>query len=141
MADPIVITGDLAVFPTAMGVAILPPMSTAMSGTGKVKIGGKPICVDGDERTISLPVAYTTATHAAAGSGTLTIQSLDAAQKSTRAKSGGKPVLIAKGKFIAQLMVLVPAQTTSTPPVVDNTVKYVGQGEFQTTNTRGKLGG
>jgi hypothetical protein len=141
MADPIVITGDLAVFPTAMGAAVLPPMSTAMSGTGKVRIGGKPVCVDGDERTISLPVTYTTATHATPGSGTLTIQSLDPAQTSTKTRSRGKPVLIAKGKFTAQLMVIAPAQTTSTPPVVDNTIKYVGQGEFQTTNTRGKLGG
>lgn len=143
MADPIVVTGDLAVFPTACGAAVLPPTQAPLTGTGRDTVLGKRVCVDGDERRILVSgVTYTTATHSIPGTGALMIQQLDPAQKSTRSKSGGKPLLVAKGKFTAKFLVMVPAQQPSTPsPIPDTTPQYVGQGEFQTTNQKSKLGG
>lgn len=143
MADPIVVTGDFAVFPTACGAAVLPPMRAPMQGTGRDAVLGKKVCVDGDERTILISgVAYTTATHTIAGTGALMIQQLDPGQKSMKARSGGKPLLVAKGKFTAKFLVMVPAQQPAQPsPIPDTTLQYLGQGEFETTNQKSKLGG
>lgn len=143
MADPIVITGDFAVFPTSCGGATLPPMRAPMTGTGRDMVLKKAVCVDGDERTIMVSgVPYTTSTHTIPGTGSLMIQALDPAQKSTKAKSGGKPVLVAKGKFTVKFMVMVPAQQPSTPnPIPDTTLNYVGKGEFETTNRKANVGG
>lgn len=143
MADPIVITGDSAVFPTSCGGATLPPVKAPMSGSGRDTVQKKAVCVDGDERKVMVSgVSYTTSTHTIPGTGSLMIQALADSQKSKKAKSGGKPVLIAKGKFTAKFMVMVPAQQPSSPnPIPDNTIQYVGQGEFETTNQKANLGG
>ena len=143
MGDPIVITGDFAVFPTSCGGATLPPMRAPMAGTGRGSVLGKRVCVDGDERKIMLSgVSYTTSTHTIPGVGALMIQALDPGQKSQKTKSGGKPVLIARGKFTVKFMVMAPAQQPSAPsPIPDTMIQYIGQGEFESANKKSTLGG
>lgn len=143
MADPIVVTGDFAVFPTSCGGATLPPMRAPMVGTGRGAVLGKRVCVDGDERKILISgVSYTTATHTIPGVGALMIQQLAPAQKSKKTKSGGKPVLIATGKFTVKFLVMAPAQQPAAPnPIPDTMLQYIGQGEFETSNKRSNLGG
>lgn len=142
MADPIVITGDLAEFSFSLGNATLVPpinVSVPIAGSGKAKVGGKPVCVAGDEKKVVVAVAYI-AGNFAGGAGTLTIEALDPGQTSTRANSGGKPVLLARGKFKATLTVTVKAIDASTGSP-DPNASYAGEGEFRTTNARSKLGG
>ena len=50
MSDFILITGDKAMFNPTFGQAIVTVRPGDLIGTGKAKINGKMICVDGDEK-------------------------------------------------------------------------------------------
>ena len=144
MGDPILVTGDLAMFDAAFGPATVVVRPGDMKGSGKTKVMGKIVCVDGDEKKVMVSgCTYTTATHTTPGSGSLFIQQLVPPQKSMKTKSGKKPVLIATGKFIAKFTVMVPAQMPAPPgpPIPDTMLQYVGQGEFKSTQAKSKLGG
>lgn len=140
MTDFILITGDKAMFNQTFGQAIITVSPGDLIGTGKAKINGKLICVDGDERKVTVPgCTYTTAQHTIPGTGMLFIQSLSGDQTAKKTKSGGKPVLLKGGQFNAKFTVLVPAQKPSTPsPIPDTTLQYSGTGTFMTTNIKVK---
>lgn len=140
MSAPLLVTGDLAVFPTAFGAAVVPMVMTApIVGSGAARVLGKPVCVAGDEQSVVVAsCSYTAGPFTVPGTATLTIAALASEQGSQGVASGRKPALLATGKFVAKLQVLVPAQmppATPTPPP-DATPTYTGEGEFRSSNAR-----
>ncbi|WP_017303714.1 hypothetical protein [Spirulina subsalsa] len=140
MSDFILTTGDLAMFNPTFGPAIVTVRPGNLSGTGKMKINQKLVCIDGDEKTVIVPgCPYMTPVYNIPGVGILSIASLAPNQKALRVKSNHKPVLLKGGTFNAKFQVLVPAQQpTPGGPVPDATPQYAGTGSFVTTNFRVK---
>ena len=141
MSDFILITGDMVMFNPPFGAAVVVPVPGTLSGTGRHNIGKKPVCVDGDEKTVMVPgVTYVAPPYVIPGVGTLSIDSLGGDQKATKTNSGGKPVLLKGSTFNAKFQVTVPAQQpTPTGPVPDATPQYGGgTGMFVTMNMQMK---
>jgi hypothetical protein len=140
MPDLVLIDGDQAVFMPSFGAAIVMVQPGKLAGSGPATIGGKAVCVDGDEGKLSVPgCAYITGQCPIPGMGTLKIQALAGNQKAAHTRSGGKPVLLKGGNFIAKFEVQTPAQQpTPAGPVPDAVPQHVGQGQFITTNLRVK---
>ena len=142
MPDFILIEGDKANFMPNFGAAIVVVKPGDLKGSGPATIGGKKICVDGDETKVSVPgCMYTTPQYTIPGSGTLKINSLAGNQKAQKTKTGGKPVLLKGGNFVAKFEVQSPAkQPPPGPggPIPDATPQYSGQGSFITTNVKFK---
>ena len=140
MTDFILITGDKAMFNPTFGQAIVTVRPGDLIGTGKGKIDGKIICVDGDEKKVIVPgCPYMTPQYSIPGVGILSIQSLAGNQKAKKNKSGSKAVLLKGATFTAKFQVAVPAQQpTPAGPVPDGTPQYSGTGTFMTTNTKVK---
>jgi hypothetical protein len=140
MADFILITGDKAMFNPNFGQAIVTVRPGDLIGTGKDKINGKLVCVDGDEKKVIVPgCTYMTPQYSIPGMGMLFIESLAGNQKAQKTKSSGKPVLLKGGQFQAKFTVLVPAQQPSAPsPIPDATPQYSGNGTFLSMNIKVK---
>jgi hypothetical protein len=140
MADYILTTGDMAMFKPSFGAATVVPLPGTLSGSGKGKVGGMTICVEGDEGNVTVPgCMYQTAQYSIPGVGTLSIDSLASDQVAQKTKSGGKAVLLKGGDFKAKFEVMVPAMQPSAPsPIPDSSPSYSGDGSFVTTNARAK---
>lgn len=140
MGDFILITGDKAMFQPSFGQATVVVQPGTLMGSGKSKVTGKIVCVDGDEMKVTVPGCnYIAGPYSIPGTGTLFIKALAGDQKAKKTKSGGKPVLLKGSQFDAKFMVLVPAMQPSAPsPIPDTTLQYMGKGSFQTTNTKAK---
>ena len=140
MADYILTTGDTAMFKPSFGAATVVVAPGTLSGTGRGKVGGKPVCVKGDEATVIVPgCMYQTPQYSIPGVGILSIDSLAGDQVATKTKSGGKAVLLKGGDFNAKFQVVAPAMQPSAPsPIPDSTPSYSGNGSFVTTNVRAK---
>lgn len=138
MADLILITGDKAIFNPTFGAATVVVQPGTLVGSGKGKINGKPICVDGDEKKVIVPGCnYMTPQYSIPGVGTLSIQSLGGNQKAQQTKSGSKLVLLKGSTFTAKFQVMTPAQQPSPGgPIPDSTSQYSGSGSFITTNVK-----
>jgi hypothetical protein len=136
MADSILVTGDTVVFLPSFGAATAVPVPGTLSGTGRANVGGKPVCVDGDETMVIVPgVAYTSPSFPVPGVGILSIDSLGGDQKAQTTKAGGKAVLLKGSTFTAKLEVSVPAQLVNpSGTVTDPAPQYSGTGQFVTTN-------
>lgn len=140
MADFILITGDKAMFNPTFGPATVVVQPGTLAGSGKGKISGKLVCVDGDEKKVIVPgCTYMTPQYSIPGVGILSIQSLGGDQKAQKTKSGGKPVLLKGSTFTAKFQVMAPAMQPPPgpgPPIPDSTPQYSGTGSFMTTNLK-----
>lgn len=140
MADFILIDGDLAMFIPAFGAALVVVQPGTLQGSGPATIGGKKICVDGDETKVSVPgCAYIAPPYVIPGTGTLKIASLAGNQKATKTNTGSKPVLLKGAQFTAKFEVQSPAQQPPPgpgSPIPDATPQYSGNGMFVTTNVK-----
>lgn len=140
MSDFILMDGDQAMFNPTFGAAIVVVRPGRLAGSGPGTIGGKALCVDGDESRVSVPgCIYMTGVHSIPGVGTLTIKQLAPNQKAAKTKSGGKPVLLKGAIFTAQFQVVAPAmQPPPGPsgPIPDGTPQYTGTGSFVTANLK-----
>jgi len=138
MLDSILIEGDKAVFMPNFGAAAVVVQPGDLKGSGPATIQGKKICVDGDEKKVSVPgCTYMTPQYCIPGVGTLQIAALAGNQKATKTKTGGKPVLLKGGNFTARFTVQTPAQQPPPgpgSPIPDSTPQYSGNGMFITTN-------
>ncbi len=138
MADLVLIDGDLAIFEPTFGAAIVVPLPGTLTGSGPATLGGKPICVEGDEGSVSVPgCLYSTAQYSIPGVGTLSISGLAGDQVATKTRSGGTAVMLKGGQFNAAFAVDAPAMqpVPGSSPVPDATPDYSGSGSFVTTNT------
>jgi hypothetical protein len=140
MADFILIDGDTAMFIPAFTPAIVVVQPGKLEGSGPATIGGKKICVDGDESKVSVAgCTYMTPQYSIPGSGTLKISSLAANQKAKKTKTGGKAVLLKGGQFTAKFEVQSPAKQPPpgpASPIPDATPQYSGNGMFISTNLK-----
>ena len=138
MLDSILIEGDIAQFMPNFGAAIVVVQPGNLKGSGPATIKGKKICVDGDEKQVSVPgCTYMTPQHCIPGVGTLEIAALASDQKATKTKTGGKVMLLKGSKFTAKFSVQTPAQQPPPGPggpIPDSTPQYSGNGMFITTN-------
>ena len=139
MADYVLIDGDTAVFMPTFGAATVVVQPGTLSGTGDGTVGGKKMCIEGDEGSVSVPgCTYLTPQYSIPGVGTLEIDSLAGDQTATKTNTSGTAVLLVGGSFTAKLTVSSPAmQPPPGPgsPIPDSTTEYSGQGQFVTTNT------
>ena len=140
MSDFILIDGDIVVFMPAFGAAMVVVQPGKLEGSGPATIGGKNVCVDGDESKVSVAgCMYMAGQYSIPGTGTLKISALAGDQKAQKTQSGGKPVLLKGGNFTAKFEVQSPAQQPPPapgPPIPDATPQYSGNGMFITTNAK-----
>lgn len=140
MSDFILMDGDQVIFMPAFAPAIVVVQPGKLEGSGPATIGGKKICVDGDESKVSVAgCAYMTPQYSIPGTGTLKISALAGNQKATKTQTGDKAVLLKGGNFTAKFEVQSPAQQPPPgpgSPVPDATSQYSGNGMFVTTNAR-----
>ncbi|WP_461535203.1 hypothetical protein [Spongorhabdus nitratireducens] len=137
MPDIAIITGDQVQFLPAQGAAtLMAPALIPINGSGTLTIMGKPICLEGDEKNVQLPIPYIAGPYIIPGMGLLKITALGGDQLSKKALNGKKMIL--KGsQFDAEMQVTAPAQQpTPTGPVPDGTPKYTGKGQFISTNIK-----
>ncbi len=139
MLDSILISGDQAIFIPTFGKAMVVVRPGILTGTGRAKVQGRNICLEGDEKTATvIGCPYTSPPFVTPGAGTLSIQSLAPNQRARRVKSKGKSVLLKGITFIAKFQVLLPATQPTIPPKPDLTLQYSGMGTFMNTNLRAK---
>ena len=138
MSKSILVEGDSVVFLPNFGPAVVIPQPGTLHGSGPGTYRGKKICVEGDEKSVSVPgCVYLTPTHPIPGTGTLKIAALGDGQTATKTKTGGKAVLLKGGNFTAKFTVQIPAELeTVSGPVPDTTLNYSGMGQFITTNVK-----
>lgn len=137
MSDFILIEGDKANFIPAFGAAIVVVRPGDLKGSGKSTLNGKKVCIDGDEKKVSVPgCTYMTPQYSIAGVGTLKIAALGGDQKAQKTNSGGKPVLLKGSTFTAKFEVQSPAKMPPPVSTPDATPQYSGTGTFITTNTK-----
>jgi hypothetical protein len=138
MADFILIENDLVNFDPVFAAASVVVMPGKLAGTGAATVGGKKMCVEGDEGKVSVAgCAYTTPAFPTPGVGTLKISKLMPDQVAMKTASNKKKVLLKGAKFIAAFEVQTPAQLpTPTGPQTDPLTQYPGTGSFQTFNQK-----
>lgn len=140
MSDFILMDGDQVIFMPAFTPAIVIVQPGKLAGSGPATIGGKTMCVDGDESKVAVAgCTYMTPQHSIPGTGTLKISALAGNQKATKTQTGGKKVLLKGGNFTAKFEVQSPAQQPPPapgPPIPDATPQYSGNGMFVTTNVK-----
>lgn len=137
MSDFILVEGDKANFNPSFGAAIVVVRPGDLKGSGKSTLKGKKVCIDGDEKKVSVPgCTYMTPQYSIPGVGTLKIAALGGDQKAKKTKSAGKPVLLKGSTFTAKFEVQSPAKMPPPASTPDATPLYSGTGTFITTNTK-----
>ncbi|MCA8991594.1 MAG: hypothetical protein KDA88_06425 [Planctomycetaceae bacterium] len=140
MPDFILLDGDQVTFLPNFGPAVVVVQPGKLSGSGPLTFRGKKVCVDGDEKKVSVPgCMYMTPQYSIPGTGTLKIAGLAGDQKTTKTKTGNKPILLKGQMFTAKFEVQSPAQQPPPgpgTPIPDATPQYSGQGMFVTTNMK-----
>jgi hypothetical protein len=139
MPDFILVEGDKANFLPNFGAAVVIVRPGQLKGSGPGTLNGKKICVDGDEKQVSVPgCTYMTPQYSIPGTGTLKIAALASDQKAKKTNTGGKAALLKGSQFTATFEVQNPAKqpVPTGPPVPDATPQYSGKGMFITANTK-----
>jgi hypothetical protein len=135
--DFIIVTGDM-IQVTIPPPAIVPQLMAPVPLVGtspKVSVGGKPICLEGDELPAALkaPMPYTAPPFVIPGTGTLEITLLP--NNKTMQTENGKKILIKGATFTVKFNVQTPAQQpTPAGPVPDPVAVKPGTAQFITTN-------
>ena len=141
MSDFILVDGDTVTFEPAFGAATVAVQPGKLTGSGPAKIGGKKVCIEGDEGGVSVAgCTYTAGQYSIPGTGTLSIDSLAGDQKAKKYLMDGTPVILKGSKFNAKFEVQSPAQfqppgAPPPPPQMDQTKSYSGKGSFVASNS------
>lgn len=132
----LLLDGDLAIFDPSFGAAAVIVKPGTLTASGPATVNGKKVCVEGDEKSVSVAgCSYMAPGFASPGTGTLEIASLAGDQLATKTRSGGALVMLVGSSFTAAFVV-DPASPARTGPVTDLTPRYLGTGRFVTTNTK-----
>lgn len=139
--DYLLVDGDQAIFHPTFEAAQVVVRSGVLAASGPATLGGKKLCVVGDEKSVKVPgCLYTTMSHPIPGTGTLEVAGLAGDQQSAKMTTGGAKLLLVGGSFTARFTVDSgsPAQqpAPSGPPLRDTKGQYSGTGQFTTTNTK-----
>ena len=138
-ANSILTSGDMLKItvppPAIVPLAIAPVPLVGTSS--KVKIMGKPACLDGDELPPPLrsPVPYMAPPYVTPGMGTFSLI-LQPAHKTAKGKDSGKPMLLKGGTFQAKFQVSSPAMMpTPAGPQPDPLMMKMCTAQFITTDS------
>ncbi|CAI1526706.1 hypothetical protein [Serratia plymuthica] len=117
MSNLVVIDGDALTFNPQFGaITITPPPQPRISGSGEASIGGKKICIVGDEKQVSFTVDYIKPPFIATpGKGTLTIKQLASDQRAEFA-TAPVPMIVVGSQFTTQFQPTTPAQDPQGKP-------------------------
>jgi hypothetical protein len=135
MSNLVVIDGDALIFNPQFGaITITPPPQPRISGRGEASIGGKKVCIVGDEEQVSFTVDYIKPPFVASpGKGTLTIKALASDQQAAFATAQA-PMILVGSQFTTQFQPTTPAQDPQGKP--DTDLKAVtGVGTFINSQT------
>ncbi|EOX8980482.1 hypothetical protein ACPW6J_003618 [Enterobacter hormaechei] len=119
MSSLVVIDGDALTFNPQFGdITITPPPRPRISGSGEASIGGKKVCIVGDEERVTFTVDYIrTPFVASPGKGLLTIKKLAPDQQAASAKAPAPaPMILVGSQFTTQFQPTVPAQDPQGKP-------------------------
>jgi hypothetical protein len=138
MSKYILIDGDVVNFNPAFGLATVMVTPGILQGGGGSTLQGKPVCIEGDEKNVSVAgCSYTAGPFSIPGTGTMKIESLGSDQIAKKTKSAGKAVLLRGSLFTAKFEVQKSAEQPASPkPIPDPNSQYLGNGTFQTMNTK-----
>src|SRR5689334_21719240 len=104
--DYVLIDGDQAIFMPTFGAATVAVQPGKLTASGPGTVGNKPMCVEGDESSVSVPgCMYMTPQYSIPGVGTLEIAALAGDQKASKTQTGGKKVLLVGSNFDAKFKV------------------------------------
>jgi Contractile injection system spike tip protein len=137
--DYVLIDADTATFLPSFGAAVVVVQPGSLSASGPATLGGKRLCIVGDEQSVSVPgCMYMTPAYPIPGTGTLEISALAGDQQASKTSSGNAKLMLVGGQFTAKFTVQQPAQqpTPGGSPIPDATPEYSGHGSFMTTNTK-----
>lgn len=111
MSNLVIIDGDALTFNPQFGaITTTPPPQPRISGSGDASIGGKKICIVGDEKQVSFTVDYIKPPYnATPGKGTLTIKQL-ASDQQAEFVTAPVPMIVVGSQFTAQFQPTTPAQ-------------------------------
>jgi hypothetical protein len=134
MISPMVIDGDQLKIDPAFGhrTVTITTSPAMIRGSGQATVGGKKVCIAGDEAKVKLNATYIAPGFANAGAGEVTIVGLDPSQLTPGCTSGA--ALITRGgagaKFNALLTVTTPASNPTPPGGADLAPPGMGTGQF-----------
>jgi hypothetical protein len=141
--DFIIVTGDMiqvTIPPPTIVPQLVAPVP--LVGTSQnVVVGGKPVCLEGDELppTLKAPMPYTAPPFVTPGTGTLEVTLMP--NNKTIQTENGKKILVKGATFVAKFNVQSPAQQpTPAGPVPDPVAVKPGTAQFITTNTQTMAG-
>ena len=137
--DYLLVDGDQTIFHPIFEAAQVVVRTGALTASGPARLGGKKLCVVGDEKSVKVPgCLYSTMSHPMPGTGTLEVAALAGDQRSGTLTIRDAKVLLVGSRFTAKFTVDSPAQqpAPSGPPVPDTKSQYSGTGRFITTNTK-----
>lgn len=135
--DIILIDGDTVAFDSILGLAIVDVKPGKMKASGKSKINGKKICVQGDEKKVKVThCTYATTSFPQKGMGDLVIEALNSNQISQKSDSNGNQLLLKGKTFIAKFEVKIKAKFITPNGVVQEDFRpfYIGTGTFISSN-------
>jgi len=133
-ASGILIDGDMVFFNPLQGAAIVAVQPGKIKASGKTKIKGKKVCIQGDETKVKVAnCLYSTIAFPSPGQGTLKIESLASNQVSKKSNSGDTPLLLKGVVFNSKFEVTTPAKSADAL-VSDQTPFYQGKGQFIPNN-------
>lgn len=136
MGDVYLTDGDQVVFSSTFGAAIVQaPPGKIESAQSAVLADGKPVCIEGDQRSVSVDCSYSKPGYTG-GTGELKITGLSSEQVSKILSCDGKPALLVGKQFDAELTVQTPASNSSS---TDTTKTYKGAGSFEKAS-KGSVG-
>ena len=138
MSKLCIVHGDPVTFLPNFIDRVIVPVPTTINGTGMATIGGKKICIAGDEKKIIVSgVVYTSPAtgHTTPGSGILNEVTLQPDQQLMYANAGAT-VIVQGIQFMCSFTPTAPAMIPSVPPVPDTTVGVKSQGFGMFTATQ-----
>lgn len=133
-SDILIIDGDIVQFNPLQGFAAVVVRPVKIKATGKTKIKGKQICVQGDEAKVEVAdCLYSTPSFPTPGQGVLKIASLASNQLTKKSKSGNKPMLLKGAVFKSKFQIKSPAKSAD-GTLSDPLPFYNGVGKFVPSN-------
>jgi len=105
-----------------------------IAGSGKATVGGKRVCILGDEAKVSLNATYTTPVYSVAGQGLVTISKL-ANDQVAKDSINATPLITRGSKFVALFTPTTPATQPPPSSAPDAAPPSLGSGEFRVQQT------
>lgn len=128
MSNYIIIDGDQLKFEPQFGSNTVTPTATpVIHGSGEATIEDKKICIQGDEKNVSIKASYISSDYPNPGTGTITITSLADDQQAQFA-TAETPLILVGSQFTASFTPETPATSDKGPDPVKT--PSTGSGSF-----------